>query len=137
MIRIEDMVNIVHYELAPRMANLVATVPLNLDAIAFDVGGGVLHDGGCVAGIEDRTIRFRACTPPREPINAIRCLRLRGKLGFALDAATTELIGRAARAVRERPGVADDARVFLEKHDVPRDEAEALLRELDGFFEAG
>lgn len=133
VIRIEEMVNIVHYRLAPTMPNVVATVPLNLDAIAYDVTDGALYDGGCLAGLADRTVRFRACTPPREPINAVRCLRLRERLGFSFDANTTALIVRAARAVRARPAVGDDVRLFLARHDVAAPAIEALLRELDGF----
>jgi hypothetical protein len=133
VLRMDDMINIIHYHLAPTMPNVVATVPLNLDAIAFDVTGSVLHDSGCIAGINDRTVRFRTCTPAREHINAIRCLRLKNKFAFGFDDHTTALVARVAKAVRARPELRDDAMLFLAKHDVSEAASLALLEELDSW----
>ena len=84
--RIEDTTGILAHSCSPTVTNVLRTFVLDLNAVAYDLVGGVMQDQGCLKALERRRIGFVRSPLSHDESNfAGRVLTLQQRFAFSLS----------------------------------------------------
>lgn len=110
---LQDTYHIRKFHEPSTIAAFMKGAPFNLDKIAYDLRSETLYDEGCLAGIETRQIVYAPANAYLESIQALRCVLLRWKTGFALHASADDLLHRVAHRLSEDDSPLPEMRRYL------------------------
>lgn len=111
------------FGLDPTLDNLLAGAPFNLDKVAFEIKTQRLFEQGFLDGLRERKIVYAPLRSYLEPVQAARCILLRRKTGFSLDASALRLLAQVAVLLQESDQAAVQIHEFLLRADGIEDRA--------------